>query len=229
MNNKSCPSLEAIAQFSVSLPDEQDLSLASHIFSCPDCSELLGSMLEVLCSEEDRTAECDSRAINRFLQNQFGEKKPETNSLWEKFNQLISDIVNHKVPAFIPSALPEMASSSGNSSGGRSFSSSGSGYSVPQISMVFSANTDENDSFYWKAVVQLPVDANNMTLLSINVTGRDGEPVSAGKLHLFGKNLQIADGFGQISFADFKAGLRIPTAEFTFLCGTKTAGDLKLI
>ena len=227
MNNKSCPSLEAVAQFAASLPEEKNQALAEHIFDCKSCSELLGNMLEDIRCEEACSEECDCREINRFLQDKFGDKNTVPSPLWEKFNQIISDIVNHKTVFTAPRAFAAASSGSGRGMSNASFSSSC--YSAPKITMVFGANTDEHDLFYWKASVKLPADANDATLLSINVTDSNEEPISAGELHLFGKTLRIADGFGQISFADFKGGLRTPVAEFTFLCGRTVSGDLKFV
>ena len=216
-----CPDVEKLIAFAVSPAQAENEEIASHVFVCPECREVVAEVNGALLHDAE-PSELESAEIRDFIRRNIS--KPR-NALWDKLAARIAELFPVRGTGFSPYPAPMRPI--------RSFAATRGGAGAApaaddSIAIVFAACCDNSAADYWEAELKIPAAANDFSLLPITVTDRSKHALSGGKLNFLGKTLFVFNGRARISFADFRKSLGNAYISYTGADGGEVIGDLMI-
>lgn len=210
----NCPDIEDLIAFAVSPLEPDNGEIASHIFGCSHCREIV--------------SDANRGLLNRM--NPSGATLPHVHELvrmrmdslrrnhWEDLMAKVKDFLSEITTPFPLHGLTPLVSFSANSQGGKAADN--------VLKITFEARADKDGDDYWQATLAIPRKAGAATMLDITLVDGRNNPVSGGKLNLFGKTLFVLNGRTRMTFGDFQKGLKNTCVSYTDTHGREVPGDL---
>jgi len=213
-----CPELEDLIAFAVSPLNPAHENLASHVYACRSCREIVLDAHRGLLAKPDKGG-ISTAEIRNLLQ---GRMKREPDSRWEK---LIAKITSFLENQTLPK-MPPMGATAFSFSALQSQQKDAD--ERPSLEICFEANVAEGSDAYWKARLVIPAGAKDLSLLEVKVTDNCQNPKLGGKLSILGKNLFIINGSAYMTLGDFRNGIKETHVSYSDISGREIPGDLTI-
>lgn len=75
-----------------------------------------------------------------------------------------------------------------------------------EITFTYHSHQTKDRAMWWRARLKFPKGATQETVLELSIDDGLGRAVASGVLELAGREIKIAEGRGELTFADFIAG-----------------------
>lgn len=221
--NDACPSAARLTEFAQTPLQEENVDIAVHILQCKDCAKKLSLMNQIILSHCEVTQD-EWAEIKNFRPRR---NSPANNFLWQK----VEHFLNSVFPAdfeFIHAyeKLLQVATSGKKPPHVNRPVTSEDSEASQHVNLVFKADCDDEDLYFWTASLQIDLSAGSNDLQLILVTDRSGNPVAHGLLLLCGQLLPVSGGKAYISLEDFRRNLRSQAVALQFASGKRVSGSL---
>lgn len=220
--NDACPSAARLTEFAQTPLQEENVDIAAHILQCRDCAKKLYLINQIILSHcevtQDEWAEIKSFKPRR---------NSPANNLWQK----VEHFLNSVFPADFEiihayEKLPQVATSGKEPPHVNRPVSREDREASQHVNLVFKADCDDEDLYFWTASLQIDLSAGNNDLQLILVTDRSRNPIAHGLLLLCGQLLPVSGGKAYISLEDFRRNLRSQDVALQFATGERVSGSL---
>lgn len=220
--NDACPSAARLTEFAQTPLQEENVDIAVHILQCRDCAKKLYLMNQIILSHCEVTQD-EWAEIKNFKPR----RNSPANNLWQK----VEHFLNSVFPAdfeFIHAyeKLPQVATSGKEPPHVNRPVSREDREASQHVNLVFKADCDNEDLYFWTASLQIDLSAGNNDLQLILVTDRSRNPIAHGLLLLCGQLLPVSGGKAYISLEDFRRNLRSQDVALQFATGERVSGSL---
>lgn len=221
--NDACPSVARLTEFAQTPLQEENVDIAVHILQCKDCAKKLSLMNQIILSHCEVTQD-EWAEIKNFRPRR---NSPANNFLWQKVEHFLNSVFPADFEFIHAYEKLLQAATSGKEPPhvNRPVTSEDSEASQ-HVNLVFKADCDDEDLYFWTASLQIDLSAGSNDLQLILVTDRSGNPVAHGLLLLCGQLLPVSGGKAYISLEDFRRNLRSQDVALQFASGKRVSGSL---
>ena len=221
--NDACPSAARLTEFAQTPLQEENVDIAVHILQCKDCAKKLSLMNQIILSHCEVTQD-EWAEIKNFRPCR---NSPANNFLWQKVEHFLNSVFPADFEFIHAYEKLLQAATSGKEPPhvNRPVTSEDSEASQ-HVNLVFKADCDDEDLYFWTASLQIDLSAGSNDLQLILVTDRSGNPVAHGLLLLCGQLLPVSGGKAYISLEDFRRNLRSQAVALQFATGERVSGSL---
>lgn len=221
--NDACPSAARLTEFAQTPLQEENVDIAVHILQCKDCAKKLSLMNQIILSHCEVTQD-EWAEIKNFRPRR---NSPANNFLWQKVEHFLNSVFPADFEFIHAYEKLLQAATSGKEPlhVNRPVTSEDS-EAFQHVNLVFKADCDDEDLYFWTASLQIDLSAGSNDLQLILVTDRSGNPVAHGLLLLCGQLLLVSGGKAYISLEDFRRNLRSQDVALQFASGKRVSGSL---
>ena len=212
----NCPDMEDVIAFAVSPLEPNNGEIASHIFGCSHCREIVSDANRGLL---DRMEPLDATLphVRELVRTRMASLR---NARWEDLRTKVTEFISGITAPFSPLDLTPRISFAAAPQGRKTVESC--------LEITFEASTDKDSGDYWQATLAIPRNAGPVTMFDITLTDGRKNPISGGKLTLLGKTLFVLNGRTRMTFSDFQRGLKDTCVSYTDIRGHVVPGELAL-
>lgn len=220
--NDACPSAARLTEFAQTPLQEENVDIAVHILQCRDCAKKLYLMNQIILSHcevtQDEWAEIKSFRPHR---------NSPANNLWQKVEHFLNSVFPTDFEFIhVYEKQPQVATSGKEPPHVNRPVTSEDSKASQHVNLVFKADCDDEDLYFWTASLQIDLSAGNNDLQLILVTDRSRNPIAHGLLLLCGQLLPVSGGKAYISLEDFRRNLRSQAVALQFATGERVSGSL---
>lgn len=220
--NDACPSAARLTEFAQTPLQEENVDIAVHILQCKDCAKKLSLMNQIILSHcevtQDEWAEIKSFRPHR---------NSPANNLWQKVEHFLNSVFPTDFEFIhVYEKQPQVATSGKEPPHVNRPVTSEDSEAFQHVNLVFKADCDDEDLYFWTASLQIDLSAGSNDLQLILVTDRSGNPVAHALLLLCGQLLLVSGGKAYISLEDFRRNLRSQDVALQFASGKRVSGSL---